>query len=264
MDDSRSELPRSVNEHTEVTAVPALILVLDVRAFSGLANPEQVSVRRLLYRLLEDAFTAGGARLAHCVHEDRGDGVLVVVPPTVPKTQVLGPVLTAFMRLVADAPAQPSGRGMEVRIAVHGGEVHQDARGFAGSDVILAFRLLDSAVLREALAESPARCVLMVSDSLYQGTVRHDYPGMGGRDFHPVEVAAKETVARAWLHVPGGRTPTATGHEPPHQASPSTSRPGMTVTSGRDINVDGGVIAGGNVIQTPRRRLWWRSQERSK
>ncbi|MEV6713445.1 hypothetical protein AB0M48_15565 [Lentzea sp. NPDC051208] len=241
--------------------LPGLVLVVDVRSFSGLSNPDMLSTRELLYRLVIDSFGAAGVCWDDCVHEDRGDGILVVVPATVPKTAVLGPVLTELMRRIADAPANSDGTGMQVRIAAHGGEIHRDVKGFAGSDVILPFRLLDSRVLREALAGSAARCVVMVSDSLYESTVRHDYPGMAGRVFHPVEVRVKETSVRAWLHVPGGAVPSP-AQESTEPESPAPHHIGTRISAGGDIRVENGVLAGRDVTTTEHHHgPWWRRRK---
>ncbi|MET9227277.1 hypothetical protein [Lentzea sp. NPDC003310] len=244
--------------------LPGLVLTLDVRSFSGLSNTSMLTTRKSLYRIVIESFGAGGVRWNDCAHEDRGDGILVVVPATVPKTAVLGPVLTELMRRVGEAPANPDGTGMEVRVAAHGGEIHRDVKGFAGSDVILPFRLLDSQVLRDALAGTTARCVVMVSDSLYESTVRHDYPGMAGRVFQPVEVRVKETTVRAWLHVPGGvaARPAATSPEQPEPHQPASHHHGAHISAGGDIRVDNGVLAGGDVITTERHHLpWWRRRK---
>lgn len=241
--------------------LPGLVLVVEVRSFSDLSNPDMLSVRELLHELVAESFDAAGVCWDDCSHEDRGAAVLVVVPATVPKTAVLGPVLTELMRRVAEAPANPDGTAMQVRIAAHGGEIHRDVKGFAGSDVILPFRLLGSRVLREALTGSAALCAVVVSDSLYESTVRHDYPGMAGRVFHPVEVRAEETTVRAWLHVPGGVVPSP-AQEPPAPAPPAPHHNGAHISAGGDIRVENGVLAGRDVTTAEHRHSpWWRRRK---
>ncbi|HEX7303361.1 hypothetical protein [Lentzea sp.] len=255
--------------------LPGLVLTLDVRSFSSLRNPAMLTTRERLYRVVAESFEAGGVHWKDCAHEDRGDGLLVVVPATVPKTAVLGPVLTELMHRVANAPGNADGTGMEVRVAAHGGEIHRDVKGFAGSDVNLPFRLLDSRVLRDALAGSTARCVVMISDSLYESTVRHDYPGMAGRVYQPVEVRVKETTVRAWLHVPGNPAAALSESHPPVSSSPALRQPapqppapqhhGAHISAGGDIRVENGVLAGRDAhIQEERRpsSRWRRRKDR--
>jgi hypothetical protein len=69
--------------------------------------------------------------------------------------------------------------------------------------LILAFRLLDADVVRARLTQTVADLVLIVSDAIYQGIVKHGYGRIDPAVFQPVWVTAKETNARAWLHIPG-------------------------------------------------------------
>ncbi|MER6666185.1 hypothetical protein ABT256_16720 [Amycolatopsis japonica] len=189
---------------------PATIVVVDLRSFSKLKNPEQIAARRQLYDLLADAFTAGGVDWELCAREDRGDGVLVIVPTETPRAVLLGPVLTEFASRVESTERLPSGWACETRVAFQAGEVHQDENGFVGSDVNHAFRLVDSDVLREALSATDRRCAVLVSDVLYQATVRHGYDQIDPDAFHRTTVHVKDVVATAWLSIPGDA---ATAHE---------------------------------------------------
>lgn len=69
------------------------------------------------------------------------------------------------------------------------------------------YRALDDAlaqdVTRAVLAQVPADLVLVVSDAIYQGIVKHGYDAIESASFYPVWVSAKETTARAWIQVPG-------------------------------------------------------------
>ena len=61
--------------------------MVDVEGFGDerRANWHQVAVRDGLYRAMQKAFDQAGIPWADCDHEDRGDGVFVLVPPDVPK-----------------------------------------------------------------------------------------------------------------------------------------------------------------------------------
>jgi hypothetical protein len=52
-------------------------------------------------------------------------------------------------------------------------------------------------------ASQAAMVVLVVSDLLYDGVVRHAYEGIDPDGSKPVRVHGKETSARAWVHLPG-------------------------------------------------------------
>lgn len=69
-------------------AVHRTIVVVDVEGFGDRrrTNRNQVAVRKGLYRVMRDAFHHAGIPWADDGHEDRGDGVFVLVPAEVPKS----------------------------------------------------------------------------------------------------------------------------------------------------------------------------------
>src|SRR6476619_2463902 len=68
-------------------AVHRAIVVVDVEGFGDRrrTNAHQVAVRDGLYRVMCVAFGRAGISWGDCGREDRGDGVLVLVPAEVPK-----------------------------------------------------------------------------------------------------------------------------------------------------------------------------------
>jgi hypothetical protein len=239
----------------------ALVLVTDVEGFGPRSDREQMRTRDDLYKVLRAAL--GAAVWRACMCEDRGDGVLLVVPPHVPKAVVLGEALHAL-----DAGLARRHRGdppLRLRVAAHAGDVRFDEHGIGGHAVNHAFRLADSAPLREALAAARGDSALLVSEALYE-TVAHDgHPALDPGAFHPVDVAVKETRARAWLRVPGDdataraiatRTRTTAADRLPE----AERRPGgVSFTSGGDLSVSRGMVANGDITVGRERRRWgWR------
>ncbi|HEY7484923.1 MAG TPA: hypothetical protein VH912_10735 [Streptosporangiaceae bacterium] len=183
-----------------------VIFAVDVAGFTDVKRDDEVqlAVRDALYGLLIEAF--GGAHLPweECLHEDRGDGILVIIPAKMPSATVVDPLMERVRaglrhhnRLASDAAT------IRLRAAVHIGEVHSDAYGLAGSAVNHLFRLLDAPVLKKTLANARADLALMVSDYFYDSVVKHG-PGMiDPATFRPVDVEVKETKTRGWMHLPG-------------------------------------------------------------
>ena len=68
-------------------AVHRTIVVVDVEGFGDQCrtNADQVAVRAALYRAIRQAFGRAGIPWQECRHEDRGDGLFVLVPAEVPK-----------------------------------------------------------------------------------------------------------------------------------------------------------------------------------
>jgi hypothetical protein len=164
----------------------------------------QLAVRAALYGLVSEAFDEAHLPWDECLHEDRGDGILVVIPARMPSATVVDPLLVHIHaglrrhnRLAGDAA------DIRLRVAVHIGEVHRDPHGLAGVAVNHLFRLLDAPVLKGALGAGDADVALIVSDYFYESVVRHG-PGMiDPTTFRPVTVAVKRTQARGWIHLPG-------------------------------------------------------------
>jgi tetratricopeptide (TPR) repeat protein len=190
------------------TPVRRGILALDIEGFghTGRTDPLRAQLRARLHALLDHALHAAKippAQLA--ARSDLGDGILVLFDPHVPTATLLHPLLSTLTTQLAADHQQASGPGrLRLRVAVHDGHVLHDAHGYTGEDLNHCFRLLDAHATRTVLADNrDAAAVLVVSDAVYQGVVRHAYPGLDPAGWQPVRVHAKETRTRAWVHLPG-------------------------------------------------------------
>jgi hypothetical protein len=183
------------------------IVALDVEGSTKRTNPVKGKIRHILYDLLERALTAAGIGPRHLEElADRGDGVLILIRPhdDVPKTVLFGrliPVLTALLAEHNATVADPELR-LRLRAVVHAGEVHDDGRGFYGDDIDVAFRLLNSPTVKRALKEaSAAPLVLVISEEIWEGVVRHGYVD-GGPYRQRVQVRVGDRRRRGRVHIP--------------------------------------------------------------
>jgi PAS domain S-box-containing protein len=184
------------------------ILALDIEGFGRLerSNVARARMRTGLHRILGNALSAAGISPEHIEQTEYGDGVLVLLDPQVSKARLLHPLLprlvsglARYNRTAADAAR------LRVRAVVHAGELLRDNHGITGEDLILAFRLLDADVVRAHLTRAVADLVLVVSDAMYQGIIKHGYGRIDPAVFQAVWVTAKETSTRAWLYIPSTR-----------------------------------------------------------
>jgi len=179
------------------------ILIVDVEKFGDHArtNAHQLAVRHAMYKALRRSFAKARISWADCTTEDRGDGVLVLVPADVPKSWLVTKVVTRLADVLVhhNAACSPQTR-IRLRVALHAGEVHYDARGVTGAAINFAFRLISAEQPKYLLRASSGALVLVVSNWFYDEVVRHDAAAMP-TSFHQIYVTAKETVATAWARV---------------------------------------------------------------
>ncbi|WP_433332882.1 FxSxx-COOH system tetratricopeptide repeat protein [Spirillospora sp. CA-294931] len=187
-------------------AQPALhrsIVAVDVEGFGDRSrtNPDQLRVRDALYRAMRWSFARAGIPWDRSHHEDRGDGILVLVLPEVPK-----------VRLSADLPHElavalqghneqsPPAARIRLRMVLHAGEIHYDAHGVAGSSINGAFRLLEARGVKEALAGAGGPLAVVVSEWFFEDVVRHDTRSRPDA-YSRVQVEVKETSTTALVRV---------------------------------------------------------------
>lgn len=153
---------------------------------------------------LGNAMRAAGIEPQNVEQSESGDGVLVLLDPQISKVRLLHPLVPRLgSGLARYNRTAPGSERLRLRVVVHAGELLQDAHGRTGEDLVLAFRLLDSDAARVYLAQTAADLVLVVSDAIYQGVVKHGYGAIDPARFQSVWISAKETSTRAWLHIPG-------------------------------------------------------------
>ncbi|XMA38238.1 hypothetical protein O1157_20920 [Streptomyces albogriseolus] len=184
--------------------VSRTILLLDIERFSDRDDVEQAYLRRMLYDVTDRALEAAGIDETLRTRADRGDSVMELIDANAPVTALLRVLLTEVpMQLRAVNRMASRSAQMRLRGVLAGGYVAVDRLdGWVGSDLNHACRLLDAALLRTALRERADDFALCVSDSVYQGVVRHDHPGVPAAAFHRVTVDTKNGPLPAWLHGP--------------------------------------------------------------
>lgn len=181
-------------------AVHRTIVAVDIEGFGDprRMDPVQVTLRAGLYGAMQEAF--GRAGIPWGKHEDRGNGMVILVGPDVPErllVESLPPALADALR--AHNRAHPEAERIRLRMALNSGEVTQDEHGIIGASITLTFRLLDSDPVKRALKDSPGALAIIVSSGFYEGVVRHS---TAAASYHQERVAVKETMTAGWVCVP--------------------------------------------------------------
>lgn len=185
-----------------------LIVVIDTFGSSRWDDRTQLRARTLLDEIVQAAFRAGGIAWHKIVTEDRGDGMILLIPATVPKTHLLDsvvPHLSAVLRKCNQLNRQAP--RIRLRVAVHAGEVLRGSFGWVGTDLNLTFRLVNSRPVNRVFAQRPdTDLVLIASEPIYRAVVRQGYRSIDPSHYTPVHVSVKEVRARAWVHIPETET----------------------------------------------------------
>jgi hypothetical protein len=224
------------------------ILATDIEHFAraGWTDPVRARLRARLHRLLDLALDAAAIPPSRASRSDTGDGALLLVGAEVPTTRLLHPAVGVLAdRLAMDNRAAPGAERLRLRLVVHTGDVIEDPYGHTGEALNHAARLLNAQAGRAVLDAVPdADLVLVVSEQVFQGVVKHAYQGIDPAAYQPVWVTEKETSARAWIHLPGRASqpalarlpgvPVASRHGPATQPTPRELPSDVPELTGRE------------------------------
>jgi len=188
-------------------AVHRTILVFDIEQSN---HPLRTNHDRLVIR--EAMYTAVRAVLKRLkyYHEDRGDGVLVLVPPEVPKGRLASNLLVRMEAALTthnaamehQNAARAAATQVRLRVALHAGEVAFDSHGVVGAAVDHTFRLAEAPPLKSALATSTGVCALICSTWFFDEVVYH-HPDAHPELYRPIDTEVKQAPLSAYIRVPG-------------------------------------------------------------
>jgi hypothetical protein len=183
------------------------IFLVDIAAFGShdRNDDDRQIVRDEMYVTLRDVFEISDVPWWTCHREDRGDGALVVVPPSIPTRSVIDPLLirlaTALRRYNEQATQATR---MQLRVALNVGPVVSDSHGVSGEAIILAARLLEAPVLKKELARTAADLGIIVSQFIYDSVIKHA-PGCVDPDqYRRMRFRVKESDITAWMYLSAG------------------------------------------------------------
>jgi hypothetical protein len=187
---------------------PHTLIAVDIVGFGLIEGDDSVHVRvrESLYRILRRSFDEGGVvGWEECHHEDRGDGVLIVVGPGHPPAALVDALvvhLDANLRRHNRRPGDKAGPDIRLRLAAHTGRVTFDDHGLSGRSVVHLYRLLDAPGFKAELAAGSGNLGVITSDALYRNVLRHDNGLIDPGLYRPLKVVSKETRCTAWIHLP--------------------------------------------------------------
>jgi class 3 adenylate cyclase len=129
--------------------------------------------------------------------DDRGDGLLTVVSPSVPTAKLVAHLHKELPAALEEHNrVYPGSARVQLRVAINVGPVATDVIGVSGEAIIITARLVEAPAFKKAMSESGASLGVIASTFIYESVIRHG-PYLEGYSKIPVEM--KETSAPAWM-----------------------------------------------------------------
>jgi hypothetical protein len=186
------------------------LFAVDIARFTDPCRDEHVQLylREMMYRMLERAFDGSGVPWRACQHEDRGDGILIIVPPVIPADGLADPLperLSGLVRVHNRLSSQEA--RIQLRAAAHVGRVYRDGHGFAGDAASHLCRLLEEPRLKYLLKASGSDLAFIASDYFYDTVICRHPTLVDPAAFQPVAVDVRHATATGWIQLIGSRHP---------------------------------------------------------
>jgi class 3 adenylate cyclase len=176
------------------------ILLTDVVGFGALNRSDDD--RRIIRLASQDMMRSSLGRVwTDCISEDRGDGLLLIVPPHIPTARVMTLLhreLPGKLQRHNRTYSKPA--RIRLRVAVNVGPVMSDEVGISGEAIIRAARLIDAPVIKEAMAATGATLGIIASGFVYETAIRHA-EWIDSDDYNLVEVNVKESSIPGWMRL---------------------------------------------------------------
>lgn len=188
-----------------------LIVLVDIEGFSLRPESTQVALHDAVHEVTTFALDerAGVSSSGYEV-ADRGDGLLVLLQPTVSSTLLLREMVRGLDDSLIEYNRKhtPEYR-MRLRVGLHSGGVVQNGQLWTGSAINDLTRLVDAAPVKDVLkAARRARLALVLTEAMYGDAVRGRFPGIDPAAYLPFDFITKhQEERRGWVMVPGYAAP---------------------------------------------------------
>ncbi|MFE9451259.1 hypothetical protein [Streptomyces sp. NPDC006739] len=214
------------------------IVLLDIEDFSLRPETTQATLHDALYQVVEFALARAGLEAGGYEAQDRGDGMLLLLPAGTGPTRLLRELVRGLDdALVRHRDTYNHEHRMRLRVGLNQGLVIRSGQRWTGTGINDVARLVDAGPVKEVLARAGrAQLVLVVSDELHRQVVLGRYPGIDPAAYLPADFVTKHgETRRGWVTVPGYPAPPGLpvgSGEPPRVAGRSADLPGTGGTTG--------------------------------
>ncbi len=179
------------------------IVFIDIANFGASTryDRDRRRIRAVLYQIAQSLFESPDREYDyHC--EDRGDGILLVVPPCVPTSSIVDRILDNLVTLLRrhNSTSEAATR-IQMRVALNVGPVVSDAHGVDGLAIIHAARLLDAQALKRQLAETGADLGFITSPFVYDTIIRANPGHIDPTVYQQLKCRVKRQDLNAWVYI---------------------------------------------------------------
>jgi class 3 adenylate cyclase len=180
------------------------IFLVDIAAFGrrDRNDDDRRTIRNAVYTILQEACENSNVPWMACHREDRGDGALIIVPPSTPTRSVVDPLLARLAAALKhhNRQATPATR-IQLRVALHVGPVVSEPQGVSGEAIILASRIIEAARLKKELARTGAHLGVIVSAFVYDSVIKHAPGYVDPNQYRQLRFRVKESNLAAWMYL---------------------------------------------------------------
>jgi hypothetical protein len=143
-----------------------------------------------------------------CRCEDRGDGLLVIVPPDVPTALVIERLVTMLPpQLKRHNLTYSAASRIQLRLAIEVGPIEDTEFGVTGRSIIGVSRMLDAHAFKRAIVVQGAILGVIVSPFVYETHIKPDGSLLDPADYTEIPVRVKEAQTSAWMQLIGRAVP---------------------------------------------------------
>jgi hypothetical protein len=179
-------------------------LLVDITAFGrhDRNDDDRRTIRNVMYTILQEACENSDVPWLACHREDRGDGALIIVPPSTPTRSVVDPLLARLAAALKhyNRQATPATR-IQLRVALHVGPVVSEPEGVSGEAIILASRIIEAAKLKKELARTGAHLGVIVSAFVYDSVIKHAPGYVDPNQYRQLRFRVKESNLAASMYL---------------------------------------------------------------
>lgn len=190
-----------------MNSLNGVIIAVDINGFAqdDRSDIDRKVLRDVLNNVLMVALRDSGIKKKVIQAKDTGDGLLCLPPQDASKKNIVTHFIPSLIKsLTQHNSTAPSNQKIKLRVVLHSGEYIKDqnvlaGKGYVGHELNMAFRLLDSDILRIAITKTtnnkPVR--ILVSENFYKSIIIQQLPNQKHR-FKKCKAKTKDRELEAW------------------------------------------------------------------